>query len=398
MRQILAVLILLSPTLYGQGNEPAQIGNEFFKQGQYTEALSEYEKLPQAEKNAAILNRMGISYHLLNRLKEAEAAYNTAIRRDQALSEAYNNLGVLYYSRKTFGEAERQFRRALEQNPDSSTAKSNLRAARHARENGRRARDLAAEFEKERPLLVEQRLDDQLSARILIPQKDLEQANLHDKRGDSFLARKMFEDAIIEYQKALEIDRYNASIVNRLGLAYHQSQKLREAEQQYRDALRLNPVFIEALNNLGTVEYTNKRYNQALEQYNKALKIRPESPTILQNVGACLFAMERFDEGVKVYQHALAIDPQLFEHISSFGTLIQTAHRNDSMLNFYLAKVFATSGDKDRAISYLYKAYEEGFKDREQIKAEPAFMILVEDERFIKLMETMAANASGPAQ
>ena len=54
--------------------------------------------------------------------------------------------------------------------------------------------------------------------------------------------------------------------------------------------------------------------------------------------------MERFEEGLKVYQSALKIDPQLFEHMSGFGTIIQTAGRNDSMQNFYLAKVFAGDG------------------------------------------------------
>ena len=51
------------------------------------------------------------------------------------------------------------------------------------------------------------------------------------------------------------LDRYNASTLNRLGLVYHQSQKLKEAERYYREALKQNPYFLEVLNNIGTVEY-----------------------------------------------------------------------------------------------------------------------------------------------
>ena len=190
---------------------------------------------------------------------------------------------------------------------------------------------------------------------LLLPPKDVQEATLHEIRGDTFFARKLYDDAIIEYRKAISIDRYNASAVNRLGLAYHQTQKVTEAEEQYR----------------------------------QALKIRPEAPTVLLNIGACLFAMERYDEGYQVYQRALELDPRSFDRTSSFGTLIQTTQRNESMLNFYLAKVFAGSGDKDRAISYLYKAVEEGFKDVQKIRSEPSFSVLAEDERFAKLLESM---------
>jgi len=247
------------------------------------------------------------------------------------------------------------------------------------------------------PVLVEKREGDVLQLLILMPAKDVETATLHERRGDSFFARKMYEDAIIEYRKSISLDRYNASTLNRLGLVYHQSQKLNEAEQFYREALKQNPFYLEALNNIGTVAYVRKDYDRAMEQYARALKIRPESPTILLNIGACLFAMERFEEGYKAYQHALEIDPKAFDHSSGFGTLIQTSQRNESTLNFYLAKVFAANGDRDRAFSYLFKAVEEGFKDAEKIKAEPAFSVLVEDERFIKLMDALGANAPATA-
>ena len=58
-------------------------------------------------------------------------------------------------------------------------------------------------------------------------------------------------------------------------------------------------------------------------------------------------------------------------------------------MNFNLAKLFATNGDKERAISYLYKAVDEGFKDLEKIKTEPAFALLAEDTRYQQLIDTM---------
>jgi hypothetical protein len=53
--------------------------------------------------------------------------------------------------------------------------------------------------------------------------------------------------------------------------------------------------------------------------------------------------------------------------------------------------MFAGLGEIDRAISYLYRATESGYTDVAKIKAEPAFAKLKDDERFLRLIETMSA-------
>ena len=357
--------------------------------------MAAFQKVPAAERSAFTLNRLAVSYHLSNKLKEAETTYRDAIRKDEKLSDAYNNLGALFYSRKNFGEAERQFAWRWKRTPNPLPQRRTFAPRDMRVRTEHKARDMAVDMEKLRPLLIEDRTHDSLTVQFLMPQKELEDATLHKSRGDSFMARKMYDDAIIEYRKSFLIDRYNALTANLLGLAYHQSMKTKDAETNYREALKINPYYVEALNNLGTIEFAKKQYTRALDQYNKALKIRPSSATILHNVGACLFAMERFEEGIKVYQSALKIDPQLFEHMAGFGTIIQTAGRNDSMQNFYLAKIFAGMGDKDRAISLLYRAVENGFRDAKKLKGEPAFSELQTDERFLKLVETIAAAQPG---
>ena len=269
MRRILAVLILFSATLHAQGSGPLQAGNDLFDKKQYAEAIAAYTKVPQTERTAVVENRLGISYHLTQRLREAEAAYKNAIKLDPKSIDAYNNLGTLYYSRQNFSQAENQFRNALERDPENPTARRNYRASRYARENGQAARQTATAVQKEKPLLIDARILDLLEAHILLPQKDLDEAVLHEKRADTLLARKMFEEAILEYSKAVAIDRYNASTVNRLGIAYHQSQQINEAEKMYKEALKLNPFYVEALNNIGTIEYVRKNYQHAMEAYER---------------------------------------------------------------------------------------------------------------------------------
>ena len=83
----------------------------------------------------------------------------------------------------------------------------NLRASRYARENSKNARDTATSIYKDDSLLIERREGDLLQVRILMLPKDIDEALQHERRGDSFFARKMYEDAIVEYRKSVAIDR-----------------------------------------------------------------------------------------------------------------------------------------------------------------------------------------------
>jgi tetratricopeptide (TPR) repeat protein len=394
MGRLLICILLLAGNVFGQ----AAAGNESFSQKRYADAANAYERIPAAQRDAGIYNRLGISYHLTNQFRAAETAYRGALRLQPDNGEALNNIAALYYSQQKFSDAERQIRRAVEKNPENGLIRQNLRAARYARENTKSAREVAVVIAKDDPFLVERQDGDFLQLRMLMQPKDLEEALQHERRGDSFFARKMYEDAVIEYKKSIAIDRYNASTLNRLGLVYHQSTKLNEAERYYREAAKQNPYFLEVLNNIGTVEYARQHYESALEQYQKALRIRPESPTILLNYGACLFDLKRYDEALQATRHALEVDPRVLDKVAGFGTLIQTSRRSDPVVSFYYAKIYAAQGDKERAISYLNRALDEGFKEFDKIKSEPAFAVLKMEEGYAKLMDRIAALSASNSQ
>ena len=368
------------------------LGNAAFESRRFDEAVDAYTSLPQDQLPPYALNRLALSYHRQNRLLEAERLYKLATKQDKELSAAYSNLGAIYYSRRKFKDAEKRFKEALKYDAENLVLRYNLRAAKYARENGKTIRPVLNEEMIHRPLLIGEPEGVVVRVKFLMPDSILKEVTLIERRADSFLARKMFEDAIIEYQRALKINKYNPSIANRLGIAYHQSQRLREAEKQYKAALKINPYYLQALNNLGSVEYTKRRFRRAMNYYTKALDITPNSPTVLQNIGSCLFAMERYEDGLAVYIRALQIDPNLFDHRGGFGTLIQTAQRNEALTNFYMAKVFASNGDKDRAMSFIFRAVEEGF-DNTKMLADPAFSILTDDPRFVQLMASLGPNS-----
>src|SRR5262245_4690571 len=96
---------LLSLTANAQTTSQISAANQLFDREDYAQAAAAFERLPEAEKPAAVLNRLGISYHMSNRLREAENIYRRLIRVSPNSAAGYNNLGALFYSQKRFGEA-----------------------------------------------------------------------------------------------------------------------------------------------------------------------------------------------------------------------------------------------------------------------------------------------------
>jgi tetratricopeptide (TPR) repeat protein len=204
-----------------------------------------------------------------------------------------------------------------------------------------------------------------------------------ETRGDIFMARKMYREAIEMYRREPETH----VLANKIGIAYHQMTQLDQARRQYERAVKLNPKYPEAINNLGTVYYARKSYRRAISQYRKALHLAPSSASILSNLGTAYFARKKYKEAFETYQKALALDPDVFEHRSTQGVLLQERSVEErAKFHYYLAKTYAKAGVADRALLYMRKAIEEGFRDRDKFKEEPEFAGLRELPEFKELM------------
>jgi tetratricopeptide (TPR) repeat protein len=192
-----------------------------------------------------------------------------------------------------------------------------------------------------------------------------------EERADILMARKMFREAIDSYRQG---PQDSPVIWNKIGIAYHQMLDFETARKYYEKAIHLNPKYPEAINNLGTVYYARKKYRKATGLYQRALKITPNSASIYSNLGTAYFARKKYKEAAESYQTALSLDPDVFEHRSSAGVLLQERSVEErAKFHYYLAKTYAKAGMNDRALLYIRKALEEGFKERQKLQEDPEF-------------------------
>lgn len=205
-----------------------------------------------------------------------------------------------------------------------------------------------------------------------------------EMRGDIFMARKMYREAVEAYNEG---NSNSAILVNKIGIAHHQMLQLDNARRQYERAIKMSPNYSEAINNLGTVYYAKKSYRRAIGFYKRALIVSPNSASIYSNLGTAYFARKRYKDASEAYQKAVELDPEVFEHRGSNGVLLQersVAER--AKFHFYLAKTYAKAGNVERALQYMRKAIEEGFKERNKFMEEAEFTPLRELPEFKELM------------
>jgi tetratricopeptide (TPR) repeat protein len=206
-----------------------------------------------------------------------------------------------------------------------------------------------------------------------------------EMRGDIFMARKMYREAVEAYSLA---PPDSPVIANKTGIAYHQMLDMVTAKKYYERAIKLDKNYSEAVNNLGTVHYANRSYRRAVSQYKKALKLAPNSASIYSNMGTAEFARKRYKQAAEAYERALALDPDVFEHRNSHGVLLQERSVQErAKFHYYLAKTYAKAGAFERALLYMRKALEEGFRDKDKFREEPEFAKLQELPEFQELLK-----------
>ena len=206
-----------------------------------------------------------------------------------------------------------------------------------------------------------------------------------EARGDIFMARKNYREAIETYLRAKPL---SAMTLNKIGICYHQLGDLTSASRYYQRSIKSKSDYAEAINNLGTVYYSQKGYRRSISTYRRALKYSPDSASIVSNLGTAYFARKDYKKATELYERALQLDPEVFEHRGTNGVLLQersVAER--AKFHYYLAKSYAKNGRSELALLYIRKSLEEGFKERAKYMEEKEFTDLRKLPEFDELMK-----------
>jgi aldose 1-epimerase len=183
---------------------------------------------------------------------KALADYDQAIKLEPTYAEAYFNRALAYAAKSDFEKALADYKQVIGLDP---------RTPEGYKDWGR------AEDKEGRVKTVEQ-----LEQTLLQAKPDAQQ---HFRQGAALHKEGTLDQALAEYDKAVELyPRYPEVYYNR-GLAYRHKDDLVKAIADYSRAIRLDPKYVPAYANRGYVYYKLGRLQKALADFDKILELDP---------------------------------------------------------------------------------------------------------------------------
>ncbi len=199
-------------------------------------------------------------------------------------------------------------------------------------------------------------------------------AEPHDNLGLLLSDMGRTDEALAHFRKALEIrPDYGGAHFN-LALLLAKMGRTDDAIIQYQKALEVNPNHARTHNNLALLLAKSGRPEEAVAHYQEALEANPNLPEVHYNLAFLLSNLGRTDQAVAHYEKALELNPNLGQAHNDLGILfaqqrrwnealahLQKASRidpNDADVQSNLGLLLAKMGQGDEAISHFRRALE----------------------------------------
>lgn len=127
-------------------------------------------------------------------------------------------------------------------------------------------------------------------------------------------------EAIEQFQKALQLDPQQASIIGHIAESYRKLGKLNEALEFYNKAIAINPKEAVLYTNLGVVLGSLGKSAESQEAFKKAAALNPAGSAQIQfNLGITLANSGRMEEAAAAFRQAIAVDTEFAEAYYQLG-------------------------------------------------------------------------------
>lgn len=277
----------------------------------------------------------------------------------------YRFLGDLYFREGRFDAAERIYKLLLASNPGDRETHNRLGTV-YAVEN--RVDEAIAQFEASLPgtdsvpdlvALHERRGDLQkyLASVKMLAESARESADVQAELGQVYQAVHQPSSAVMQFQRALQIDPSSLTALNGLGLSYLDMKDYARASAMFNECLRIDPRSYSCLDNLGATQLESAQYDIAEKTIAGAYRLSPERPEALVNFGYLADTRGDWKKAVAEYAKAISVGPYSREAYIDLG-LAYLNHNLYPLAQEALLKGVAVAPDDGRIHYLLGRTYE----------------------------------------
>jgi tetratricopeptide (TPR) repeat protein len=180
-----------------------------------------------------------------------------------------------------------------------------------------------------------------------------------------------YAESLAEARRARELDPLSLVTNTSVGWRFYFARRYDDALAEYRKALELDPSFPLARHCLGWAYEQKRMPEAAIAEFRQALALSPDNPITLASLG-----------------HAYALAGNELEARKVLVQLEQLSKRR-YVPAYFVAVIYIGLGQKEQALQWLGRAYDERSDELVYIKVEPRLDPLRDDPRFQALVRRM---------
>jgi len=130
---------------------------------------------------------------------------------------------------------------------------------------------------------------------------------------NSFLTyqrNKTWKNEIFLWSDVLQKSPHKARAYNNLGWAYYNQGSFDQAMSNFNKALEINPEYIFSYDDRGLIYSKEGRFTEAVAEYDKAIKINPYYAMIYDNRGQAFLKQGHYAQAISDFDRAIKLDPE----------------------------------------------------------------------------------------
>ena len=202
---------------------------------------------------------------------------------------------------------------------------------------------------------------------------------LYTSRAFVYNELKKYDEAIEDYNKAIELAPDNAKIYDERGLIYDKLEKYDEAINDFTKAIQIAPNSSKFYRSRGSSYGALGKYDEAIGDFTKAIQLDPNDKESYKRRASVYALLEKYDEALKDYNKAIKIDPNfadayyyrglVYDELKKYNKAIKDYNKSIQH-NAYEAKyyyrrgmAYKALGDEVKAEADIAKAKELGYEE-----------------------------------
>ena len=178
-----------------------------------------------------------------------------------------------------------------------------------------------------------------------------------------------------------------------------------------RQAQEIDPLSPVIKANMAIAFYFARQYDQGIEELRQGLELSPNHFALHFRLGQAYLQKRKYEEAIQEMQKAATLSGRSTENLAGLGQAYAAAGLKEELqqvldeLNdqskeryvspYYVAKIYASLGEREQAFTWLEKAYQERNPDFIELKVEPLLDPIRSDARFQDLLRRVGLSTEG---